>query len=153
MVGAALEALVGETPSAEAVAAALTTVPASELPATLPIVDIGLDTIAHYADEVGRAKTIIMNGPAGVFEIEEFSVGTRELFTAVAEADAFTVVGGGHTVAAVERLGLANGIDHVSTGGGALISFLAGKELPLVTALRRSREKFPRAGRDSRRVK
>ncbi|HKZ99050.1 MAG TPA: phosphoglycerate kinase [Thermoplasmata archaeon] len=125
----------------------------SELPATLPIVDIGLDTIAHYADEVGRAKTIIMNGPAGVFEIEEFSVGTRELFTAVAEADAFTVVGGGHTVAAVERLGLANGIDHVSTGGGALISFLAGKELPLVTALRRSREKFPRAGRDSRRVK
>jgi phosphoglycerate kinase len=120
----------------------------SELPANLAIVDVGLDTIARYAEEIRRAKTIILNGPAGVFEIEEFSVGTRELFTAVAEADAFTVVGGGHTVAAIEGLGLANSIDHVSTGGGALINFLAGKDLPVVQALRRSRAKLgPARGR------
>jgi len=112
------------------------------LPAKLPVYDIGLDTIAHYVDEIRHAKTIFYNGPAGVFELEPFSVGTRELLIAVAEADGFSVVGGGHTVAAVEQLGVQSAIDHVSTGGGALMNFLAGKELPLVSALRRSREKF-----------
>ena len=77
-----------------------------------------------------------------MFEIEEFSIGTRELLQAVSEADAFTVVGGGHTVAAVEQYGLQDSIDHISTGGGALINYLAGKELPLVTALERSYRKF-----------
>lgn len=125
----------------------------SELPANLPVYDIGLDTIARYIDEIRRAKTIVMNGPAGVFEIEEFSVGTRELFTAVADAEAFTVVGGGHTVAAFEQLGLQNAIDHVSTGGGALIHFLAGKELPLVTALRRSYARFTKSRGEPRKVK
>ncbi len=114
----------------------------SALPASLQVYDIGLDTIAHYIREIGRAKTIFLNGPAGVFEIEEFSVGTREILRAVADADAFTVVGGGHTVAAVEQYGLQDSIDHVSTGGGALINYLAGKELPLVTALERSYKKF-----------
>jgi len=113
-----------------------------ELPSDLPVHDVGLDTIAHYSDEIHRAKTVILNGPAGVFEIEEFSVGTRELFRAVAEAVAFSVVGGGHTVAAMEQFGLVGELDHVSTGGGALINFLAGKEMPLVTALRRSKAKF-----------
>ena len=117
-------------------------VPASALPSDLPVQDVGLDTIARYADEIQAAKTVILNGPAGVFEIEEFSVGTREILRAVAESPAFTVVGGGHTVAAVERFGLADRIDHVSTGGGALINFLAGKELPLVAALKRSYAKF-----------
>ncbi len=112
------------------------------LPAKLPIYDIGLDTIARYVDEIRHAKTIFYNGPAGVFELEPFSVGTRELLTAVAEADGFSVVGGGHTVAAVEQLGIQNAIDHVSTGGGALMNFLAGKELPLVSALRHSHAKF-----------
>ncbi|TLZ72882.1 MAG: phosphoglycerate kinase, partial [Methanobacteriota archaeon] len=110
--------------------------------AKLPIYDIGLDTIAHYVEEIRHAKTIFYNGPAGVFELEPFSVGTRELLTAVAEADGFSVVGGGHTVAAVEQLGIESAIDHVSTGGGALMNFLAGKELPLVSALRRSHAKF-----------
>jgi len=113
-----------------------------ELPSDFQIYDVGIDTIAAYADEVARAKTIILNGPAGVFELEEFSVGTRELFRAVAETEAFTVLGGGHTVAAVEQFGLQDKIDHLSTGGGALINFLAGKELPLVTALKRSYKKF-----------
>jgi phosphoglycerate kinase len=114
----------------------------SEFPATHPVYDIGLDTIVHYQNEVDLARTIILNGPAGVFELEEFSLGTRELFAAVANAGAFTVVGGGHTVAVVEQLGLARKIDHVSTGGGALIHFLAGRELPLITALKRAKQKF-----------
>ena len=116
------------------------------LPAKLLVYDIGLDTIAHYADVIHQAKTIFFNGPAGVFELEPFSVGTRELLTAVAESDGLSVVGGGHTVAAVERFGLQDRIDHVSTGGGALINFLAGRELPLVTALQHSYKKFSKGG-------
>jgi len=116
--------------------------PVKELPAAHPIQDIGLETIGHFATLIGGAKTIIMHGPAGVFELEPFAVGTRELFTAVAESDAFTVIGGGHTVAVAEALGLEKEFDHVSTGGGALINYLAGKPLPLVDALRRSRQKF-----------
>ncbi len=114
----------------------------AELPARLQVYDIGLDTIARYSREIRQAKTVFFNGPAGVFEIDEFSVGTRELLEAISEADAFTVVGGGHTVAAVEQYGLQGSIDHVSTGGGALMNYLAGKELPLVTALERSYTKF-----------
>src|SRR5437867_8802197 len=117
-------------------------IPVSMLPAKLPIYDIGLDTIARYVEQIRRAKTIFFNGPAGVFELEPFSVGTRELLAAIAEADGFSIVGGGHTVAAVEQFGLQDRIDHVSTVGGALINFLAGKELPLVTALKRSYKKF-----------
>ena len=117
-------------------------IPVSMLPAKLPVYDIGLDTIARYVEQIRRAKTIFFNGPAGVFELEPFSVGTRELLAAIAEADGFSIVGGGHTVAAVEQFGLQDRIDHVSTGGGALINFLAGKELPLVTALKRSYKKF-----------
>jgi phosphoglycerate kinase len=113
-----------------------------DLPAESPVYDIGLDTIAHYAEVFHRSKTIFFNGPPGVFELEPFSVGTRELLTAVAESDALSVAGGGHTVAAVEQFGLKDRIDHVSTGGGALINFLAGKELPLVSALRHAYQKF-----------
>jgi phosphoglycerate kinase len=116
------------------------------LPAKLLVYDIGLDTIAHYVDVFHRAKTIFFNGPAGVFELEPFSVGTRELLTAVAESDALSIVGGGHTVAAVEQFGLQDRIDHVSTGGGALINFLAGRELPLLSALRYSYKKFAKGG-------
>lgn len=113
-----------------------------ELPARLLVYDIGLDTIAHFVDVIHHAKTIFFNGPAGVFELEPFSVGTRELLTAVAESEGLSVVGGGHTVAAVEQFGLQDRIDHVSTGGGALINFLAGRELPLVSALRHAYQKF-----------
>ena len=113
-----------------------------DLPSNLPVQDIGLDTIARYIEEIEAAKTIFFNGPAGVFEKEEFSIGTRELLSALAESDAFTVAGGGHTVAAIEQYGLQGELDHVSTGGGALINFLAGKELPLVAALERSYKKF-----------
>ena len=116
-----------------------------ELPSPHQVADIGLDTIVRFADEIAAARTVFLNGPAGIFELEEFSTGTRELFRAVADSEAFTVVGGGHTVAAVEQYGLQDKIDHVSTGGGALINYLAGKPLPLVDALKRSRRKFPKA--------
>lgn len=114
----------------------------TELPSPHLISDIGLDTIVAYRQEIAAAKNVIVNGPAGIFEEEEFALGTRELFNAVAESEAFSVVGGGHTIAAVDQLGIGDRIDHVSTGGGALLTMLAGKELPLVEALKRSKKKF-----------
>lgn len=117
-------------------------VPVGELPAQHPVQDIGLETIGHFASFIASARTILMNGPAGVFELAPFAVGTRELFEAVANASAFTVIGGGHTVAVAEALGLERRFGHVSTGGGALIHYLAGKPLPLLDALRRSKAKF-----------
>src|SRR2546422_10579391 len=92
-------------------------IPVSMLPAKLPIYDIGLDSIARYVEQIRRAKTIFFNGPAGVFELEPFSVGTRELLAAIAEADRFLLVGGGHTVAAVEQFGLPDRIDHLGNRG------------------------------------
>ncbi len=121
----------------------------ADLPAEYPIYDVGLNTIVQYLDEISEAKVILVNGPAGVFEIEEFSVGTRELFLGVARANGFKVVGGGHTVTAVEQLGIANQLDHVSTGGGSLIAYLAGRPLPAIEALERSRTKF-RTGQPGR---
>src|SRR5256712_3097184 len=117
-------------------------VPVSDLPAKWQVYDIGLDTIAHYVDEIRRAKTIFVNGPAGGFELQPFSVGTPALLTAGAEAGGFSVVAGGHTVAPVGQFGLAGPIDHLSTGRGALINFLAGGERPLVTPLKHSYKKF-----------
>src|SRR3990172_2263244 len=116
-----------------------------ELPSTHQVADVGLDTIVRFSEEIAKAKTVFLNGPAGIFEIEEFSTGTRELFHAVANSSAFSVVGGGHTVAAVEQYGLQDKIGHVSTGGGALINYLAGRPLPVVEALYRSRKKFPKS--------
>ncbi len=115
---------------------------AKELPSDLQVYDIGLDTIARYVEEINAAKVIFFNGPAGVFEKEEFAVGTREILQSIGASSAFSVVGGGHTVAAVEQYALEDAMGHVSTGGGALINYLAGKELPLVTALERSYKKF-----------
>jgi phosphoglycerate kinase len=123
-------------------------VAASDLPAEYPIYDVGLNTIVRYLDEIAEAAVILLNGPAGVFEIEEFSVGTRELFLGVARANGFKVVGGGHTVTAVEQLGIANQLDHISTGGGSLIHYLAGRPLPAIEALERSRKKFQGPNRD-----
>lgn len=113
-----------------------------DLPADSPIHDIGLDTIVRYLDEISTAGVIILNGPAGVFELEEFSVGTRELFLGLARSKAFKVIGGGHTVTAVEQLGISQQMDHISTGGGSLMHFLAGRSLPVLDALRRSKAKF-----------
>jgi phosphoglycerate kinase len=118
---------------------------AERIPGDRRIMDVGIDTLGAYVKAIQEAGSIIMNGPAGVFELEEFSLGTREIFQAVAESDAFTVIGGGHTVAVAEQLRLEEKVDHVSTGGGALMDFLCGKDLPGLRALRRSKERTLKA--------
>lgn len=113
-----------------------------QLPQDFPIYDLGLDTILSYIAEIKKANLIIINGPAGLFEVEEFSLGTNEIFSATAESKAFSVMGGGETTAVLDRLGLSDRIDHVSTGGGALINLLAGKSMPVVDGLIKSKLRF-----------
>jgi 3-phosphoglycerate kinase len=98
-------------------------------------VDIGRETIAQYKVEIGRAKTILWNGPVGIFEIPDFATGTRELAEAVAASNAKTIIGGGDSVTAVKQFGLAGKMTFISTGGGASLELLEGKELPGVAAL------------------
>jgi len=98
-------------------------------------VDIGRETIAQYKAEIGRAKTILWNGPVGIFEIPDFATGTRELAEALAASNAKTIIGGGDSVTAVKQFGLAGKMTFISTGGGASLELLEGKELPGVAAL------------------
>jgi phosphoglycerate kinase len=100
-------------------------------------VDIGPETAARYAVEIAGARTFFWNGPMGVFEIPEFSEGTRRVAEAAAETDAITVVGGGDSLAAVNQLGVGDRITHLSTGGGASLEYVQGLELPGVAALER----------------
>jgi phosphoglycerate kinase len=100
--------------------------------------DIGPRTAARYADEIAAAATVFWNGPMGRFELELFAAGTRTIADAVARASATTVVGGGETVAAMRSFGLADQVTHLSTGGGATLELLEGRELPGVQALLRT---------------
>jgi phosphoglycerate kinase len=99
------------------------------------IVDIGPRTADHYAQLLDQAGTIVWNGPVGVFEIDQFGAGTRQLAQAVADSSAFSLVGGGDTLAALEKYGLSDRVSYISTGGGAFLEFLEGKTLPAVAML------------------
>ena len=109
-----------------------------ELPTEHPIYDIGTKTIEKYSQIISNAKSIVFSGPPGVYEKEEFLKGTKGLFEAIASSNAFSLIGGGHSVAAVHSLGLADKMSYISTAGGALIEFLMGKELPGVAALEKA---------------
>lgn len=117
------------------VSARTETVPADRIPRGLKGLDVGPRTVEEFARVLAEARTVFWNGPMGVFELEPFALGTRGVAQAVAGATAFTVVGGGDSVSAIRRLGFEKSVDHLSTGGGASLEFLEGKELPGVAVL------------------
>ena len=108
----------------------------SQLPTQYNLFDIGEKTINNFKHIISDAKTVFLSGPCGVFENPAFMKGTQEIFTHVANSQVFSIVGGGHTVAAIEKLGLENKISHISTGGGALEKFMMGEKLPAIEALK-----------------
>ncbi|MEA9652619.1 phosphoglycerate kinase [Xanthomonas campestris pv. raphani] len=117
-------------PDAEASVKSLDQVDADDL-----ILDIGPQTAAHYAELIANAGTVVWNGPVGVFEFEPFSHGTETLARAIAASKAFSIAGGGDTLAAVDKYAIAKDVTYISTGGGAFLEFLEGKTLPAVAAL------------------
>ena len=114
------------------------TVDADAIPDGWMGLDVGPRTVQLYAQRLGAAKTIFWNGPMGVFELEPFAGGTIGIADAVADSGAVSVVGGGDSVAAVNRAGVADRITHVSTGGGAALELVEGHELPGVAALEKA---------------
>lgn len=114
-------------------------VPAAAIPQGWKGLDVGPETAASYADVISAAGTVLWNGPMGVFEVEPFAAGTRSVAEAVAACPGFTVVGGGDSAAAVRQMGLADRVDHVSTGGGASLELIEQGDLPGLEALRKSR--------------
>jgi len=114
----------------------------SQLPTEYQIFDMGVQSTVTVSSEIKNAGTIILNGPAGVFELDGFKFGTMEIINACAESEAFVVVGGGHTATLINNLGLSKKIGHVSTGGGACLEFLAGNKLSGVESLEISAKRF-----------
>jgi phosphoglycerate kinase len=100
------------------------------------ILDIGPETARQYAEMIAKAGTVVWNGPVGVFEFDAFGAGTETLARAIAASPAFSIAGGGDTLAAVDKYGIADDVSYISTGGGAFLEFLEGKELPAVAALK-----------------
>jgi phosphoglycerate kinase len=110
-------------------------VSAQQIPADSIIADIGPLTITEFTKELKNCRTVVWNGPMGVFEIPQFSEGTKSIATVLADLHAMTIVGGGSTAEAVTKLGLSGRMTHVSTGGGATLLFLSGKILPGIAVL------------------
>ena len=95
----------------------------------------GFPTARQFAERLGASGTILWNGPVGVFEIDQFGEGTRVLAEAIRDADAFSIAGGGDTLAAIDKYGVREGVSYISTGGGAFLEFVEGKTLPAVAVL------------------
>jgi len=112
------------------------TVDATKIPPEWMGIDIGPVTIREYSNEIDSAKTVVWAGPLGAFELEPFQAGTKEVAEAVAGASGYRIIGGGETGAAIKKFGFADEMDHVSTGGGACLGFLRGKELPALEVLK-----------------
>jgi len=110
-------------------------VPSGEIPDGWMGLDIGPETISLFMSKVADARTVVWNGPMGVFEVPEFATGTLEVAKAIAGSEAFSVIGGGDSAAAVRQLGLEDGFSHISTGGGASLELLEGKTLPGLAVL------------------
>ena len=115
--------------------AAATVKPAAAVAADEMILDIGPETAARLAESLKRAGTIVWNGPVGVFEFDQFAAGTKTLALAIAASNGFSIAGGGDTVAAINKFGIAKDIGYISTAGGAFLEFLEGKKLPAVEVL------------------
>jgi len=116
--------------------------PLANLPIEAPIFDLGITSIRSLSKAIKSAGTIILNGPAGVFEMSDFALGTVEMLNACAESEGYAVMGGGHTATLVNQRGLADKMGHVSTGGGASLELLAGRTLPGLASLEESAEQF-----------
>ncbi|MDD1728702.1 MAG: phosphoglycerate kinase [Methanospirillum sp.] len=116
-------------------------IPVDQIPEDCPILDIGGTGLKECLDILRNSHTVVLNGPAGLFEEADFALGTYEIIKAAAEVR-FSVVGGGHTAAVIEKMGYDNKFTHISTGGGACIEFLTGKKLPAIAALEKSAHKF-----------
>ncbi len=112
-----------------------------KVPSDLQIADIGLETIVDFSKKIKEAKIVVLNGTAGIFEKEKFALGTAEILKAATESG-FSIAGGGHTSAAIEQLGLESKFSHVSTGGGASISYLSGDLLPGIEALKKAAQRY-----------
>ena len=115
--------------------------PVDAIPEDAQVLDLGSESIDRLSGEIASSGTVVVNGPAGLFEEEQFAVGTFELLKAASTVQ-FSVVGGGHSGAAIERLGIEDRFTHISTGGGAAIEFLTGKKMPAIEALEMSRKIF-----------
>ena len=117
------------------------TAPVNDIPAEWEGVDISEEGKKLFREEILKCKTILWNGPVGVFEINKFSTGSRAVAEAIAEATqtngAYSLIGGGDSVACINKFGLADKVSYVSTGGGALLEYIEGKELPGVAAIRK----------------